>query len=443
MSKDKLFDEKERLDLDAAVRSLLNQGEYLYEALTETYFAYNGRYYMPTHEIAFEKTISNLFGSSLNELGIKNLMKKFSRNIGVANLLSEQQPKDQINLLNGILDLSNKTEVKLLPHNSDTIFFNCVSANYDPAAKCPEWLKFLNKITQENQKVISLIQEMFGYCLTPGNWMQAAFILMGDGNNGKSTLLEILRELLGPDSTSALSLNELDQKFKRSMLRGKLANISDEAPTGKEISSDIFKNLVSGGTITAEEKNKPPFTFQNMAKIITAANKPPVLREQTTALHRRLVVIPFEYRITKSERNPHMVAALKRELSGILNWAIEGYHRLKECQAFTECITADDAKMKFIKDSDSVLMFVDECCEKKSSAKVSSIIFYKAYKEYCIERGYHPCADNEFGKRLKLHIKNLNKVRRSNAAREWAYQGIKLTDEAEGRYCEYRPGSRH
>lgn len=440
-----LFDEKGRLNLELAERCLLNQGKYLYEAPTETYFAFNGRFYSSVHEIAFEKKICELFGSQIRESDIINLLKRFNRRIGVPHFLTEHGNKNLLNLLNGVLDLSDPSEVRFIPHCSDLISFSCVSTVYDPSAQCPEWKRFLNTITQEDRDTKRLIQETFGYCLIPGNWMQTAFILMGDGNNGKSTLLEILRELLGNESTSSLSLNELDQRFKRSLLRGKLANISDEAPTGKEISSDVFKNLVAGGTITAEEKNKPPFSFQNTAKIITAANKPPILREQTHALHRRLIVIPFDYQITKSERNPHMVADLKKELPGILNWAIQGLRRLREQKAFTDCIAAQEAKKKFIKDSDSVLLFIDECCKRNSSSQVPTVGLYLAYKNYCRERGYFHCTDNEFGKRLKLHIRNLNKYRRSReGSREWVYQGVKLTNEAEGRYDdEWRSGARH
>ncbi len=440
-----LFDKKGRLNFALAEQCLLNQGKYLYEAFTETYFAFNGRFYSPIHEIAFEKKISELFGSSIRESDIRVLLKRFTRRIGVHHLLIEHTNKNLLNLQNGVLDLSDPSNTSLLPHSSDIVSFSCVSTKYDSSAQCPEWMKFLNTVTQGDRDTKRLIQEMFGYCLLPGNWMQVAFILMGDGNNGKSTLLEVLRALLGDASTSSLSLNELDQRFKRALLRGKLANISDEAPTGKEISSDVFKNLVGGGIITAEEKNKPPFQFQNTAKIITAANKPPVLREQTHALHRRLVVIPFEHQITKDERNPYMIDLLKNEMSGILNWAIRGLRRLQKQKMFTDCPAAEAAKGKFIKDSDSVMLFVEECCKRKSSFQVSTIGFYRAYRKFCDERGYLPCADNEFGKRLKLHIKTLNRQRLArDGNREWIYQGVKLTDEAESRYDDaWRSGARH
>lgn len=440
-----LFDDKGRIRRDKAVQCLLKQGHYRYEAPTDTYYYYNGIFHQSVNKMAFEKKISDLFGDDINESSRKAILDRFTERIADVHSVVDHQEQNRINLANGVLDLNNPVAEKLLPHSSTFHFFNCVSTKYDPQARCPEWKKFLNLVTEGDQERKWLIQELFGYCLIPGNWMQVAFILMGGGNNGKSTLLELLRELLGKESTSSLSLNELDQKFRRALLRGKLANISDEAPTGKEISSDVFKNLVSGGTITAEEKNKPPFQFENKAKIITAANKPPILKEQTTALHRRLIVIPFNYEIKSHERNPHIVAALKKECSGILNWAIKGLRRVQDNQSFCECAAAESTKKKFIRDSDSVLLFIDECCECGPRNTIPAKSLYSAYKRFCQEGGYFPCSDSEFGKRLKLHITSLGRDRRSQeGGRRWVYRGINLTEEAASDYDSgFRWGTQH
>lgn len=314
----------------------------------------------------------------------------------------------------------------LLKHSSNFYFFNVVTTEYDTESKCPTWLKFLDEIMLGREELIKLIQDIFGYCLVPGNWLETAVLLKGEGENGKSVLLEVLRSLLGYENTSSLSLDDIKHDFRRVELVNRYANICDESPKGKAVESDAFKNLVSGGMVVAEEKFKPPFQFRNQTKLIFAANSFPVIKDHTHAFYRRIVVIPFDFTVPEDKKDVFLPKKLKNEMSGILNWAIEGYRRVIETGRLTKSIDSIEAKNQFAREGDTVRLFIDECCERGESFQCYTEILYRHYSDYCIENKYYACASNEFGRRLKTHYPDITRCQESTGSRKRYYKGVKL-----------------
>lgn len=183
-------------------------------------------------------------------------------------------PIHLIPVKNGVLDIS-QNPARLLPHDKKYYFTNQLPVAYNPESKCPQFLKFLSEILPE-EKYRLQIQEMFGWCLWRNYQHQVAFMLIGEGSNGRSTLLNVLRALLGDRNVTSQSLQELcSNRFSKAELYQKYANIAPDIPHNTIKDSSIFKQLTGGDQITAEKKFRNPFNFVNYAKLIFSANELP------------------------------------------------------------------------------------------------------------------------------------------------------------------------
>ena len=431
-----LMDDEEKLVVSKCVEALLKHGDYWYDPCRKSYFNYTQRFWREIPVEVFHKRLLMLLGDLATKRVRDEIVSSLTTRISTTSNSDIELPKGLINLENGVLEVNSGD---LLPHSKDYYFFNAVPIEYDVSKQCPKWESFLDEVMLGKSDLIDLLQEMFGYCLIPGNWQQVAFILYGEGENGKSVLLEVLRNLLGISNTSALSLSDISSQFRRIELHNKYANICDESPTGKAIEADTFKNLVSGGVVVAEQKFKPAFSFYNLAKLIFSTNSVPHVKDHTHAFYRRLIVVPFDYRVSPEKKDKQLAQKLLEELPGILNWSIEGLRRLEEQKIFTEADGSLLAKDQFVREGDSVKSFLDDCCETEDSYEVYTSELYSSYREFCESNGQFPVAINEFGKRLTTHVRSISKFREGSGKRAWKYLGVKLTES----YSHCYPSSPH
>ena len=176
-----------------------------------------------------------------------------------------------INVRNG---LYNVLDGSFKPHTPEYYSTVQVGATYDPTAKCPQFMKFLKGIVPGEE--IPLLQEIFGYFLIPVNKAQKSFVFVGAANAGKSTLLSIVQEiLLGSDNVSNIPWQSLSDRFKTAELFGKLANIFADLPSKSIDDNGMFKALTGEDYITAERKNKDPFSFRPYARLLFSCNEIP------------------------------------------------------------------------------------------------------------------------------------------------------------------------
>lgn len=232
--------------------------------------------------------------------------------------------RDTINTLNGELSWTGE-DWNIHGARLESYRTTQIPVKYDPAALAPMFIKFLNEIfindADKTDKVM-LVFEMIGYCLLSSTEFEKFFLLIGPGANGKSVLLTVIQALLGFDNTAAVQPGQLDNKFQRAHLDGKLANIISELPEGGQIPDAQLKSITSGELITAEHKFKSPFDFEPFCTLVFASNHMPHTRDFSDALFRRAVVIPFNRVFQEHEQDNHLAKKLKTELPGILNMAL-------------------------------------------------------------------------------------------------------------------------
>lgn len=289
-----------------------------------------------------------------------------------------------IAVANGLLDIESK---HLTVFDPKIIIKNKIAVNYNPSSYNEDMDKTLNKICCNDKQLRLLIEEMIGYCLFRRNELGKCFILTGHGSNGKSTLLDVIKRLLGEDNISSVSLEDLNDRFKTFQLEGKLANIGDDISNKYIDNNSTFKKLVTGETVNVERKGKDPFDFNNYSKLIFSCNDMPRINDLSDGLKRRIILIPFNARFSKSDANfdPFIIDKLMKSeaLEYLLNLALAGLERILYNRAFTIPESVSNAWTEYEKTNNPVLGFVEDA---KIENELTSDV-YLQYQTYCADSG--------------------------------------------------------
>ena len=207
--------------------------------------------------------------------------------------------------------------------------------HFDATAECPQWLEFLSDVMGGDTELVEFLQRAVGYSLTGETCEQVMFLLYGTGANGKSTFLETLRAMLDDysavtDFTTFLKRDSEGARNDLARLVGTRLVSATEAQQGKPLDEPLVKSLTGGDTITCRFLFKEFFDYEPQFKIWLAANHKPRVRGRDHGIWRRIVLIPFTVTIDEKKRDRQLGAKLKKELPGILRWALDG------CRAWRE-----------------------------------------------------------------------------------------------------------
>jgi putative DNA primase/helicase len=244
--------------------------------------------------------------------------------------------------------------------------------------------------------------ELIGYCLYRSYPFQKAFMLLGDGANGKSTLLGALQEFLSRENVSAVELQALDaNRFKKAKLEGKLANIAPDISDEGLDSTSTFKALTGGDLLDAERKYESPFEFENHATLIFSANQKPAAEDDTYAYKRRWIHFDFPHQFGGGEcpecgdkchlprPQEGLLSTFRDEHAGILNLAAEAFGKLWERGRFQTATwdtehgdEADDVAAR------PILRFVKNELIEEDGAMVRVTDAYDAYQAWANDHGH-------------------------------------------------------
>lgn len=301
-----------------------------------------------------------------------------------------------INVQNG---LYNVLDDSFKAHTADYYSTVQLSVDYEPGATCQRFLKLLKSILRDEE--IFLLQEIFGYLLVPVNKAQKSFVFVGAPNAGKSTLLSVAQEiLLGAENVSNIPWQSLGDRFNKAELFGKLANIFADLPSKNIDDNGMFKALTGEDYISAERKNKDPFSFRPYARLLFSCNEiPRNYGDRSDGFYRRLIIIRFAHSVPKEKRDPNLREKLMVERNGIFMWALQGLKRLiAGGYIFTETEATRAELQRYKVESNSALLFVEECCVIEEDAECSREELFQSYREYCFKNGLKPMSQANFNK---------------------------------------------
>ena len=383
-----------------------------YSHAHESWFIWNGNRWVPdadesVHQLALELS-NELIADSVEVTGQRD-ERKLRRGIGIGSRnqissmlwLARSHSRivigpDEINIddflvgvRNGVIDL--RTGKRRDGRKRDFITKSC-GCDYDPVATAPRWMTFLAEIFNNKTDLIDYIQRAVGYTLSGDTREQCLFFLYGFGANGKSTFIEVLTKLLGDYATTAsqnvLCVNRYAKEPLDEIAKLEGARFVKIAETGAEQMDEVRIKLLTGGdTITGKPHYKAPMNFQPKFKLWIFGNSKPAIYGVDLAIWRRIKMIPFGVEFLETQQDPMLKRKLLAELSGILNWAIEGALKWQAegRLAPPQCVV--DATAEYRADQDILREFIAEKIERAKDFKLAHKELYRAYKAWHEETG--------------------------------------------------------
>jgi len=330
---------------------------------------------------------------------------------------------------NGLLMLHKKGKEKpaLILHHIWYFSLSKLPFNYDPAAKCPQWKMFLDDIMQSNTEYILLLQQWTGYLLRQDLNEQKFLLCVGEGANGKGVFFETIQSMVGKENCSQVPISRFGDRFALYNTIGKTVNatnesshiIADEAET-------ILKSFVAGDLMTVEKKFQDSLpNIRPTAKVMISTNALPRFSDKTMGIWRMILLVPFSKVVPPEEQNRDLADQLKKELPGILNWALAGLESLNS-KGF---ITPDDNKdlvEEYRRDSDPCRAFlIENYIASTNGDHIVCTEAYSKYKQWCDDNGYKPTGERLFGKQVKRIFPNTERKRIGGQnSRKYVYRGL-------------------
>ena len=324
------------------------------------------------------------------------------------------------NCLNGTLNLRTG---EFREHRPEDLLTMMSGVNYDKEARCPRWERFMTEIMvtgpakpeqvtlaeveaqqKESRPFASdqkkrYLQKAFGYALTGNTRFECLFILYGaTTRNGKGTAMETFLRLMGDYGKTARP-ETIGTRFQQNSnapsedvarLNGaRFVNISE--PDKKlTLSAALVKSLTGNDTITARFLHENSFEYRPQFKMFINTNYLPQITDLTLFSSGRIKTIPFERHFEEYEQDKRLkeLFALPENLSGILNWCIEGL-QLLDIEGFDEPEIVRQATKDYAHNSDKMALFMEECLLEEFGAMCRTSRLYGAYSRWCEGNGFH------------------------------------------------------
>lgn len=339
---------------------------------------------------------------------------------------------DLVACRNGTLELGPAMRLRR-PAREDRIT-RLAPVEYDEQADFPLFKAFLAEILPDAE-VREFVQRWFGYCLTGYAHEQVLMLFHGTGANGKTTLIDVLRHVLG-DYTVVLPFSSLLVDDRRrggdatpdlARLPGARLVTASEPELGKAFSEAVIKTLTGEGRLVARHLREEFFDFTPQFKLVLSCNNKPTVRGNDEGTWRRVLLVPFEETIPADQRDKHLVEKLCAEASGVFNWLVEGARwYLAEGLGVPAKVRA--ATGDYRDESDPMGDFLRSWVITGDAAKGRSITagrLYLAYEAWCTDSMVSPLSQHRFGRKMG------DRGFRKEKIGSWFYLDMMLSDEAE------------
>jgi len=331
---------------------------------------------------------------------------------------------------NGLLDIVKR---RLLPPSPSFYSFTNTNIVYDPDAPKPNaWLKFLNTALVDEESRM-LLQEWFGYCLVQDTRKQKILMTVGKPGSGKGTAVRVLQWLIGKGAYCSMDFEKIGDRFALQSALGKSVMIFPDARQSYgQTKGNVISTLLSisgEDDIFIDRKNVPSVTQKLNTRIMIVSNDVINLSDPSGALNRRMLWIRFPG--FSGPEDTDMIAKLEVELSAILNWAVEGYHRVLETGKFTRPASSDYLRESFQEQSSPIKSFIEDMCDVGGERQQPTGEIYKHWNIWRKVAGYKLAqTKSAFGKQLISADMRIKKIRgQKDGVRKQFYSGICLNHE--------------
>lgn len=338
-----------------------------------------------------------------------------------------------INTMDGIVSLETG---ELIPHDPRFMFSRMCTCGYDRTGEPPKlWLKFLDDITGGDKELQAYIQRCIGYSLSGSNSEQCAFFLYGMGNNGKSTFLGVINEILGGYSATVqadtitvknrMGGNGTNSDIAR--LKGVRFASSEEPDEGVRLNEGLLKQLTGGSKVTCRFLYGEEFEYTPEFKIWMATNHKPIVRGTDFGIWRRIKLIPFEAIIPKDKIDKNLPYKLRAEYPQILRWAVEGCIAWQKAGDLGEPKVVKSAVADYKQEMDLLAGFIDCCVEidYNCNDRIQASEIFKTYSKWAKENNEYEMSSKKFFNELAKKMPS-----RGRNAKGAFYTNIRWTEYA-------------
>lgn len=424
-----------------------------YKTVDGCYYWYENGYYKRTDKNTVKAKISAYIPDGIaNDNLLNNVYNLMLADVG--HMAREEEFNNEENYINFKNGLYNLTTRKLEPHNEHILYTRQISTDYIEGASMDvtsAFTRFIGDLCKDVNNAIDwqkykALQEIIGLAISNvyGHRTKKAAILYSPiGNTGKSQFLSLISNLVGPEHIATIPLQNMNEdKGRFAFANAGLIRLIMNGDQGKATIKDssIFKQVTGGDYIKTEGKGKDIKALVFKGFIIIACNDLPYFADDKgDHVYRRMYIVPCTHEVPENERDASILNKMLKELPAIVNWAIEGLHRLRANNYnFSEVAAGQEVVASYRKNGDTVYSFLmDEgyIITKNPADKVSKKELLEEYCKYCQREERQQVGKRQFKERIKKLTGLDEQIAKDKNRKSYrALQGIKggfvpLTEE--------------
>ena len=364
--------------------------------------------------IAMERIIAKL--GNYTERQRVEILKQIRITVDEAE--PEKNP-DLIPVANGIY---NRQKHTLEPFSPEHVFTSKVTTKWVQNPEKPSWDvdEWLDTIANHDKDVVTLLWQVIAECLNGNYTRKRFFMIVGNGNNGKGTFQELLKNLIGENNVSALSMEQIGEKFSPAQLIGKTLNIGDDVESSTLPNVKNLLSITTGDAIMVEGKMKDGYSVALTTGMLFSANKVPKATNKTNGLYRRMCIIPFLANFNgKVEDVTIRDEKIKRD--DVLEYVLHKALAL-DFEKFIEPAITLQYKLEYMKDNDTIFEFYsDEWATSPMSEldRIPTTYVYNQYEKFCIDGGNKPDTMRTFTTSMMQFAKDTHEKKSSRITNEF------------------------
>lgn len=313
-------------------------------------------------------------------------------------------------LLNTPSGTVNLKTGELRPARREDLITKVTAAPFDPGAECSRWLQFHDEVCihadfTTDRELIDYMQRLAGYSLTGSVREQIFAVFFGQGRNGKTVWLNVIRGLLGDYAVTTatdllLSKRDGAPGHALAILHGRRFVGCAETDAGRRLDESMVKNITGSDKIPARWLYGQPFEFDPTHKLFLATNHRPDIKGTDEAIWRRIHPVPFLRTIDPAKVDSDLEAKLKNEWPGILAWMVRGCLDWQGLGGLNPPAAVVEAAASYRQESDAVARFIEDCCELLHGAQVETSRLVAAYRLWCETEAEQPLSSTAFGREM-------------------------------------------
>ena len=372
---------------------------YIYTTRSDTKsetWIYKEGIYVPEGKAMIKEMLRKVLDEAYSQFVFNRVMDKIEPDTHIdADEFFATNYKWEIPVLNGILNIQT---LELSPFDPEKIFFSKINAEHILGQTCPNIDQFLRDVLAQPED-IDVFYEMTGFCLLKEYTYEKAFMMVGDGRNGKGKSIELLKRLLGPENCCSIPLTGLvPESFEISYLYNKMANLAGDIGSRDLKDPSMFKSLTGRDLVSGKRKFLHPISFENYAKFVFACNKLPMVYDMSRGFWDRWVLLEYPFTFVSQKeydstidtkllkiRDPYIIENIVtlKEMSGFLNMALLGLNRLIQNGRFSQTQGTEEVKSTWIRKSNSFVAFCNDHIEEDREGILLKADLRKRFTDYC------------------------------------------------------------